>query len=309
MISQNYGALRVVRVRPARPPAGTMHTPTKYPTGWLPEEGLVHVLAQRETTIGRALNNDVILMDPTVSREHARLVLDRDGWHIINLTARNIVRVNGRPVASGLSLPMHPQDVLILGSTMLQLIAPQDSLAASSDGNAYPDDITEVYPARKKSKPASNGTAIEQQRQTPTSLVSLPPSHYSQSPARSSQPGSHGGVSEATPTMRGSHDMPPAQFPLPVQPDPEREAQQWGDDEVEDMLGASVTMHFALPQRMGIRTRWLIAGIGIAILVISAMITIVLNSIVGIAALTQNGAASIIAALTIPIIPVVGIFL
>jgi RsiW-degrading membrane proteinase PrsW (M82 family) len=309
MISQNYGALRVVRVRPARPPAGTMHTPTKYPTGWLPEEGLVHVLAQRETTIGRALNNDVILMDPTVSREHARLVLDRDGWHIINLTARNIVRVNGRPVPSGLSLPMHPQDVLILGSTMLQLIAPQDPVAASSDGNAYPDDITEVYPARKKSQPASNGTAIEQQRQTPTSLVSLPPSHYSQSPARSSQPGSHGGVSEATPTMRGSHDMPPAQFPLPVQPDPEREAQQWGDDEVEDMLGASVTMHFALPQRMGIRTRWLIAGIGIAILVISAMITIVLNSIVGIAALTQNGAASIIAALTIPIIPVVGIFL
>ncbi|HEX9135000.1 MAG TPA: PrsW family glutamic-type intramembrane protease [Ktedonobacteraceae bacterium] len=309
MISQNYGALRVVRVRPARPPAGTMHTPTKYPTGWLPEEGLVHVLAQRETTIGRALNNDVILMDPTVSREHARLVLDRDGWHIINLTASNIVRVNGRPVVSGSSLPMHPQDVLILGSTMLQLIAPQDPQAANSDGNAYLDDITEVYPARKKSKPASNGTAIERQRQTPSSLVSLPPSHYSQSPARSSQPGSPGGVSEATPTMRGSQDRPPAQFPLPVQPDPEREAQQWGDDEVEDMLGASVTMHFALPQRMGIRTRWLIAGIGVAILVISAMITIVLNSIVGIAALTQNGAASIIAALTIPIIPVVGIFL
>jgi RsiW-degrading membrane proteinase PrsW (M82 family) len=286
-----------------------MHTPTKYPTGWLPEEGLVHVLTQRETTIGRALNNDVILMDPTVSREHARLVLDRDGWHIINLTARNIVRVNGRQVPSGSSLPMHPQDVLILGSTMLQLIAPQNPLAASSDGNAYPDDITEVYPARKKSQPASNGTAIERQRQTPSSLPSLPPSHYPQSPARSSQPGSYGEVSEATPTMRGSHDRPPAQFPLPVQPDPEREAQQWGDDEEEDMLGASVTMHFALPQRMGSRTRWLIAGIGIAILVISAMITIVLNSIVGIAALTQNGAASIIAALTIPIIPVAGIFL
>lgn len=309
MISQNYGALRVVRVRPARPPAGAMHTPTKYPTGWLPEEGLVHVLTQRETTIGRALNNDVILMDPTVSREHARLMLDHDGWHIINLTTRNIVRVNGRPVPSGSSLPMHPQDVLILGSTMLQLIASQNPLAVSSDGNAYPDDITEVYPARKKAKPASNGTAIERQRQTPSSLPALPPSHYPQSPARSSQPVSYSGVGEATPITRGSHDRPPAQFPLPVQPDPEREAQQWGDEDVEDVLGASVTMHFVLPQRMGIRTRWLIAGIGIAILVISAMITIVLNSIVGLAALSQNGAASIIAALTIPIIPVVGIFL
>ena len=269
----------------------------------------MHVLTQRETTIGRALNNDVILMDPTVSREHARLMLDRDGWHIINLTASNIVRVNGRSVPSGSSLPMHPQDVLILGSTMLQLIASQDTLAASSDGDDYSDDITEVYPARKKSKSASNGTAIERQRQTPSSLPALPPSHYPQSPARSSQPVSYNGVGEATPISRSSHDKSPAQFPLPVQPDPEREAQQWGDEEVEDVLGASVTMHFVLPQRMGIRTRWLIAGIGIAILVTSAMITIVLNSIVGLAALSQNGAASIIAALTIPIIPVVGIFL
>ncbi len=309
MITQNYGALRVVRVRPARPPDGSMNAPAKYPTGWLPEEGLVHVLTQRETTIGRALNNDVILMDPTVSREHARLVLDHDGWHIINLTARNIVRVNGRPVPSGSSLPMHPQDVLILGSTMLQLIASQNPLVASSDGNAYPDDITAIYPARKKPRFASNGAVIERQRQTPSSLPALSPSHYPQSPARSSRPGSYDEVSEAVPTMRDHVDRPPAKFPLPVQPDPEREAQQWGDDEVEDMLGASVTMHFALPQRMGIRTRWLIAGIGIAILVISAMITIILNSFVGIAALTQNGAASIIAALTIPVIPVVGIFL
>ncbi len=227
MITQNYGALRVVRVRPARPPDGSINPVVKYPTGWLPEEGLVHVLTQRETSIGRALNNDVVLMDPTVSREHARLVLDRDGWHIINLTARNIVRLNGRQVQSGSSLPMHPQDVLI--------------------------------------------------------------------------------DARGTPAIQSSLAQSPVQFPLPVQPDPEHEAQQWGDD--EDMLGASVTMHFALPQRMGIRTRWLIAGIGIAILVISASITIILNSLLGITALTQNGTSSIVAALTIPIIPVVGIFL
>lgn len=309
MISQNYGALRVVRVRPARPPAGTTHTSSKYPTGWLPEEGLVHVLMQRETTIGRALNNDVVLMDPTVSREHARLVLDHNGWHIFNLTANNIVRVNGQPVPSGSSLPMHPQDVLILGSTMLQLVAPQNQSAVNSVGDAYPDDVTEVFPARKKAQPVSNVRVVERQRQTPPSLPSLPPSQYPQSPAQPSQLVSYDGSIEATPTLRGNLDRPPAQIPLPVQPDPEHEALQWSDDEEENMLGASVTMHFALPQRMGIRTRWLIAGIGIAILVISAMITIVLNSLVGIAALTQNGADSIIAALTIPVIPVVGIFL
>src|SRR5260370_24870534 len=68
-------------------------------------------------------------------------------------------------------------------------------------------------------------------------------------------------------------------------------------------------MQFALPQRMGVRTRWLIAGIGVAILAISAIITVVLNSFVGISALAQNGPASIVAALTIPCIPALGIFL
>ncbi len=102
--------------------------------------------------------------------------------------------------------------------------------------------------------------------------------------------------------------MPPAQIPLPVQPDPEQEA-HWEDFEEEGVLGAGVTMQFALPQRMGVRTRWLIAGIGVAILAISAIITVVLNSFVGISALAQNGPASIVAALTIPCIPALGIFL
>jgi RsiW-degrading membrane proteinase PrsW (M82 family) len=210
-------------------------------------------------------------------------------------------------VQSGSSLPMHPQDVLILGSTMLQLIAPQNPQTARSDENDLLDDITQVHPSRGKSQPASNGAAIEQQRQTPSSLPSQAPSQYPQSPAQSSRPGSNGGDARGTPAIQSSLAQSPVQFPLPVQPDPEHEAQQWGDD--EGMLGASVTMHFALPQRMGIRTRWLIAGIGIAILVISASITIILNSLLGITALTQNGTSSIVAALTIPIIPVVGIFL
>ncbi len=307
MITQNYGALRVVRVRPARSPDGSMNAAVKYPTGWLPEEGLVHVLTQHETSIGRALNNDVVLMDPTVSREHARLVLDRDGWQIINLTARNIVRVNGRSVPSGLSLPIHPQDVLILGSTMLQLIAPQNPQAERSDENDLLNEITQVHPSRGKSQQASNVASIGQQRHTPTSLPSPPRSVYQQTPAQSLQPGSYNGDARAIQGMQNGLAQPPGKFPLPAQPDPENEAQQWEDD--ESVLGASVTMHFALPQRMGIRTRWLIAGIGVAILVISASITIILNSILGIAALTQNGTSSIIAALTIPIIPVVGIFL
>ncbi|HET8852870.1 MAG TPA: FHA domain-containing protein, partial [Ktedonobacteraceae bacterium] len=127
-MGQNYGVLRVVRVRP--PANAITNSQDRYPSGWLPEEGLVHVLTRRETTIGRALDNDIVLLDPTASREHARLTLDQHGWHLINLTAKNIVRVNGHPVPSGSDLPVQPQDIVILGNTMLQLIAPLTSRPA-----------------------------------------------------------------------------------------------------------------------------------------------------------------------------------
>lgn len=312
-MSQNYGVLRVVRVMPARSSADSAHMQVKYPTGWLPEERLVHVLTHHETSIGRALNNDIVLMDPTVSRDHARLLLGRDGWHIVNLTAKNVVRVNGRPVPSGSSLPIQPQDVLILGSTMLQLIAPQTVRLTNldmSDHQDQADEIAEIYTAQRGPQIASsNGVSVERERQTPPALQALssPPLQplLPTGPVQSNDQARPAGGSFDT---RESSGGPPAQFPLPAQPDPEQEAQVW-ENGAENVLGAGITMQFALPQRMGKRTRWLIAGIGIAILAICAMITIILNSFVGMSALAQNGAASFVAILIIPLVPAVGIFL
>lgn len=269
-MNQNYGVLRVVRVKSGRPTASGAPAQGRYATGWLPEDGLVHVLSRQETSIGRALNNDIILMDPTVSREHARLMLDTHGWHVINLTTHNIVRVNGHAVPSGGAMPVQPQDLLILGSTMLQLIAP-NTLETSKPG-AMPDMRIDAS--------ALNGNAPVARVQENSVVNGRPPIAARYQPVV-----------------------------LPEQPEPEQEAQPWDDEEEVSVLGAGVTMQFALPQRMGIRTRWLIAGIGIAILLICAMITIILNSIVGISALSQNGVSSIIEALTIPLVPAIGIFL
>ncbi|HLX57632.1 MAG TPA: PrsW family glutamic-type intramembrane protease [Ktedonobacteraceae bacterium] len=269
-MNQNYGVLRVVRVKPGRSTTSSAQAQGKYATGWLPEDGLVHVLSRNETSIGRALNNDIILMDPTVSREHARLVLDNTGWHIINLTTRNVVRVNGRPVPSGGSMPMQPQDVLVLGSTMLQLIAP------NAFESAKPVAALDMF----------DGTGVVNGKTDAARIHENSPVNGRQSIPARFQP-----------------------VALPEQPEPEQEAQPWDDEEEVSVLGAGVTMQFALPQRMNAGTRWLIAGIGIAILVISASITIILNSVVGISALSQNGVSSIISALTIPLIPAIGIFL
>src|SRR6266566_1788032 len=268
-MSQNYGVLRVVRVRP--PASATASVQDKYPSGWLPEEGLVHVLTRHDTTIGRSLNNDIVLMDPTVSREHARLILEADGWHLVNLTTQNIVRVNGRPVPGGGSLAVQPQDIVILGSTMLQLIAPLSS------GQGEPE-LVDISSTGDISRMVTHPIQLTAQ------LVDQP------------------ALPANMPLERGRPGVP---F-LSVQPEPELAAQSW--DEVEEsVFGAGVTMQFALPQRMGLRTRWLIAGVGVAILFISATITIILNSLIGLSALTENGVSSVVAALTIPLLPAIGI--
>ncbi|HEU5227762.1 MAG TPA: PrsW family glutamic-type intramembrane protease [Ktedonobacteraceae bacterium] len=284
-MSQNYGVLRVVRVRPPANAATGLRE--RYPAGWLPEEHLVYLLTRCETTIGRALNNDLVLMDPTVSREHARLVLDKHGWCIHNLTTHNIVRVNGHPVLAGESMPIQPQDFLVLGSTMLQLIAPEHPV---NDNEPAPANLTQHFPPSQQlivpviTLPsygaASNGQGKLPDRVGEEETVVGPP------------------PKAVAPNLR----VTPPELSL----DPELVAQPWGQEE-ESLLGAGVTMQFALPQRMGKRTRWLIAGIGIAIVTISAIVTVILNSVIGIAALTRGGPSSLLAALTIPLIPALSI--
>jgi|SRR5579884_635460 RsiW-degrading membrane proteinase PrsW (M82 family) len=292
-MSQNYGALRVVGVRP--PARATEED--KYPTGWLPEERLVHLLTRWDTTIGRALHNGIILMDPTVSREHARLVYDAQGWRVYNLTTHNIVRVNGRPVPSGRSLPIKPQDYLVLGSTILQLIAPEPDLTDS-------DEATQPLLPAPGLLPTSGPGQV--------ALVDDPrvDGHHQHNDRRQ-QPGTPYAPSWQSPSWQAGHapdivQAPPV--PLPAQPEPEMTPQPWREEE-ESLLGAGVTMQFALPQRLGVRTRWLIAGVGITILAISAIVTIVLNSLIGISALERNGLSGVLAALIIPLIPAIGISL
>ncbi|MEO8970206.1 MAG: PrsW family glutamic-type intramembrane protease [Ktedonobacteraceae bacterium] len=285
-MKQNYGVLRVVRVR--LPANATANLQERYPSGWLPEERLVHLLTQRETTIGRALNNDIILMDPTVSREHARLVLDDSGWHILNLTSQNVVRVNGTVVAYGTSYPLQPQDILILGSTMLQLIAPQQSL--EKEQKEHSETEPELEKVTEPSRPVKR--VSESQVLSGDKISVVQKSVPSPTPPR--------------PLERERYAQSDEKKRISAQLDDEPAAQDWDDDE-ESVLGAGITMQFALPQRMGGRTRWLIAGGGVAILVVSAVVTVVLNGLVGLSALAQYGPLDLLAAIVIPVIPALGI--
>jgi RsiW-degrading membrane proteinase PrsW (M82 family) len=284
-MSQYYGVLRVVRVRPTANASKALQD--KYPSGWLPEERLVHLLTHKQTTIGRALSNDLVLMDSTISREHARLVYDEQGWRLFNLTEHNVVNVNGRFVPAGGSLPLYPQDFLVIGSTTLQLIAPQlKTVTAQHNGHALPPELgaTEIVSLLVLDGSTSNG----------------------HEPHNGSHTGSLQELLDASAVLPCVPALSMEKHATPLLSLSAEESEEWSDSS-DHLVGMGVTMQFALSRRFGGRKFWLVLGIGVSIILIMAIVTFGLNSLVGLAQITRNGISNIALALTIPLIPALGI--
>src|SRR5579884_4182409 len=71
-------------------------------------------------TIGRDPVNDIVLKDPTVSRNHARLVQNNGQYWIEKLAPQNILKVNQQDVTQSI---VRPNDTIALGrSTSCQLV-------------------------------------------------------------------------------------------------------------------------------------------------------------------------------------------
>jgi ABC-type multidrug transport system ATPase subunit len=86
----------------------------------------------RATTIGRSSDSDVVLDDPLVSRNHARLELLSGVWSVTDLGSANGTRIAGREVA-----PREPQavsdgDLLQIGGFQLRLRTSVDHSAKQS---------------------------------------------------------------------------------------------------------------------------------------------------------------------------------
>lgn len=83
-------------------------------------EGETIALLLNRVTIGRATSSaewEICLQDPTVSRPHARLERDTDGWTIHDLGSSNGTMVNGRTLV-GASARLQDGDVIGVGNTV-----------------------------------------------------------------------------------------------------------------------------------------------------------------------------------------------
>ena len=98
----------------------------------------VYPITLLATTIGRSLDNTITLLDPSISREHAVLTRHDHGWRIENVSERNPFWVAGTRVDAGQTAPVEPGDILRLGYTCLQLLAPLARHAPAPSLSASP---------------------------------------------------------------------------------------------------------------------------------------------------------------------------
>ena len=88
-------------------------------------------------TIGREPTNDIVISDPSVSRQHARLVNNGGQWSIEKLSPQNVVTVNQRDVQQSL---IADRDTIGLGNgtTFLFLVSPDLAAPAVSPQQPAP---------------------------------------------------------------------------------------------------------------------------------------------------------------------------
>jgi len=72
------------------------------------------MLREQGTTIGRSGDAELVLDDPAVSGEHARIRLESGTWYVYDLASSNSVLVGGQPVHRH---ALADQDRLQIGNT------------------------------------------------------------------------------------------------------------------------------------------------------------------------------------------------
>ncbi|HTI13368.1 MAG TPA: PrsW family glutamic-type intramembrane protease [Dictyobacter sp.] len=285
-ISQSYGVLRVVQRGNV---AQFTKQPANYAASRFPCERLIHLLTRRETMIGRSLSNDLILMDPTVSRHHARLFFDEQGWLLQNLSEQSEVQVNGNGIASGECVRIVPQDFLLLGGTMLQLVAPANGSLKDDGAVVQPveaHDLVQEY-SRLQALPPF----ISDQRVTDLQQQEVCPQDVSLSHEKKYRTS----IPFTQPVVAANAFVTPSVV------------KTWVDRERDSLLGIGVTLQSTFPAFLRQRARWLIPLLILLMLLLGTVLVITVHHLLG--GTIQEGPLNVMAVVTIPIIPALGITL
>jgi hypothetical protein len=96
--------------------ARKLEAPASRAQALLVGEGRRSVLSGERVMIGRSRECDVVVDDPNISRRHAEVRRDGEGWAVADLGSTNGIKVNGRRVDQAL---LEPGDRITMGLTEL----------------------------------------------------------------------------------------------------------------------------------------------------------------------------------------------
>jgi hypothetical protein len=101
----------------APPPPGPGLDGEVLPAAYVDIAGRLIAVPPTGAVIGRSNDADIVIAAGEVSRHHAQIVPDREGWVVADLGSTNGVRLNGRPI--GVPTRVEDGDVIELGSVEL----------------------------------------------------------------------------------------------------------------------------------------------------------------------------------------------
>lgn len=148
-----------------------------------PQPNLRFALAQELTTIGRGAGNELVLVDPEVSRRHARIIRQPHQYAVEDLGSTNGTFVNGQRVSSLTAL--QDADVIELGDTVrlrFVVTSPLPSSAAAAPGyTPVPVHEPVVDPTPAPSSPAPVVASVPAESSPP--IPASPEFAYTPGPA------------------------------------------------------------------------------------------------------------------------------
>ena len=90
----------------------------------------IYPLVKEETTIGRSLENDVVIQNDAISCRHARILYQESQFVIYDLHSTGGVFVNGEKVDR---MPLYSGDSILLASEELEFMLKGASVEGRSD--------------------------------------------------------------------------------------------------------------------------------------------------------------------------------
>ncbi|HKI00917.1 MAG TPA: adenylate/guanylate cyclase domain-containing protein [Thermoanaerobaculia bacterium] len=106
------------------------------------DEERVAPLTGGRTRLGRGGDNDVVLADVSVSRYHAEILRETDGWSVHDLKSTNGVQVNHVPVEKA---PLRPGDLLGIGTFEVRIEADERPPEGRKPVTVLPEEPLEKF--------------------------------------------------------------------------------------------------------------------------------------------------------------------